>query len=367
MTPPRPRNRGNRDLPPNLYSRSVGGVVYFQYRDPRSGRFHQLGRDKASAVADAKSLNAVILAQIANRKLESILESGREPIRFPAAVVLYWKIIKRERTIKPTTERSRAYILRVAASEFGNLAVDQITIKQVAAFLNRYKEANKSRMAQSIRSNLIDFFRVMIAEGYAKENPALATIPPRVEVKRSRLSLEQFERILATVSEEWLSVAMLLALVTGQRREDISKMKFSDYRDGFLYVEQGKTGARLKLSGELSIAGYSLDGIIKRARNPVLSRFVVHHSERNTLSTPGDAVHVDTISRGFARYRDRLALDWSGAEPATFHEIRSLSGRLHKEAGNDPKLLLGHSEQKTTDLYLAARGEWVSVIPKSKG
>jgi integrase len=33
---------------------------------------------------------------------------------------------------------------------------------------------------------------------------------------------------------------MLLALVTGQRREDICLMKFTDVWDGHLHVEQGK-------------------------------------------------------------------------------------------------------------------------------
>ena len=37
---------------------------------------------------------------------------------------------------------------------------------------------------------------------------------------------------------------MLLAIVTGQRLGDISRMKFSDIWDDHLHVEQEKTGSK---------------------------------------------------------------------------------------------------------------------------
>lgn len=45
----------------------------------------------------------------------------------------------------------------------------------------------------------------------------------------------------------WLLLqrGMLLALMTGQRLSDICKMQFSDIRDGYLHVEQQKTGTGL--------------------------------------------------------------------------------------------------------------------------
>ena len=40
---------------------------------------------------------------------------------------------------------------------------------------------------------------------------------------------------------------MLLAIVTGQRLGDISRMKFSDIWDDHLHVEQEKTGSKLAI------------------------------------------------------------------------------------------------------------------------
>jgi len=46
----------------------------------------------------------------------------------------------------------------------------------------------------------------------------------------------------------------------------------------------------------------------------------------------------------------------------TFHEIRSLSGRLYADQGINAQALLGHKDTKTTSLYLDSRGtEWISV------
>ncbi|BEN77774.1 hypothetical protein SMKC082_11840 [Serratia marcescens] len=39
----------------------------------------------------------------------------------------------------------------------------------------------------------------------------------------------------------WFCLAMDLALVSGQRREDLTQMRFSHIVDGRLQVEQGKT------------------------------------------------------------------------------------------------------------------------------
>lgn len=61
---------------------------------------------------------------------------------------------------------------------------------------------------------------------------------------------------------------MLLALVTGQRREDIVRMKFSDVWDGHLHVIQGKTGMRLALPLTLycDAVNMTLKDVIARCR-----------------------------------------------------------------------------------------------------
>ncbi|EPE5478197.1 integrase, partial [Escherichia coli] len=57
---------------------------------------------------------------------------------------------------------------------------------------------------------------------------------------------------------------------------------------------------------------------------------------------------------------DSVDYNWrANGTPPSFHEQRSLSERLFREQGVDTKILLGHSNQKMTDIYNDARGkEW---------
>ncbi|MFV9997609.1 MAG: tyrosine-type recombinase/integrase [Arsenophonus endosymbiont of Dermacentor nuttalli] len=55
---------------------------------------------------------------------------------------------------------------------------------------------------------------------------------------RSRLSLHDFNTILDMINDEnhWLANAMKIALITGQRISDISKMKWEDIYDDKLLI-----------------------------------------------------------------------------------------------------------------------------------
>jgi integrase len=76
-------------------------------------------------------------------------------------------------------------------------------------------------------------------------------------------------------------------------------------------------------------------------------------------------VHIDTITRAFARARDLAGVKReTGKTPPTFHEIRSLSIRWYTTAyGQDfAQAIAGHKDAKTTAIYRDVRGaEWVKV------
>ncbi|MCD3100694.1 hypothetical protein GFK02_23280, partial [Salmonella enterica subsp. enterica serovar Enteritidis] len=83
-----------------------------------------------------------------------------------------------------------------------------------------------------------------IVEGRITTNPVEPTRAPEIKVAREPLQLETYNatRTAAEYLPVWFPLAMDLALVTGQRREDIVNMKFSDIVDGRLHVTQIKTG-----------------------------------------------------------------------------------------------------------------------------
>jgi hypothetical protein len=81
------------------------------------------------------------------------------------------------------------------------------------------------------------------------KSPVSATFNPECKVKRERLSLEQFWAIHAH-APTWAKNAMMLGLVTSQRRDDIANMRFADYKDGFLHVAQEKSVGETKLQND---------------------------------------------------------------------------------------------------------------------
>ena len=223
-------------------------------------------------------------------------------------------------------------------------------------------------MAQVVRSVLIDVFKEAqhygeVPPGY---NPALATKQPRRKITRQRLSLEEWQKIfdIADTSHRYMGNAMLLALVTGQRLGDISKMKFSDIWDDHLHVIQEKTGSKIAipLSLRLNAINWSLRDVVARCRDYAVSPYLVHFFLTTSQAERGAQVKSNTLTMNFSKARDLAEIDWGTGTPATFHEQRSLSERLYKEQGIDTRKLLGHKTQQQTDRYHDDRGKsWITV------
>lgn len=228
-------------------------------------------------------------------------------------------------------------------------------------------EKGNERAALSIVSMLNDMWAVAETKGWTKNRPA-EVLRVSVEVKRDRLSLEQFTKILEAAKalpDRWIYNMMRLAVVTAQPRECLCAWEFRDVKEGFLWNERGKTGARIKLPLTLTSPafGWTLDECIKACRDGVLSKNMLHHNRPMAWAKPGDAVFIDTLTKGFARARDASGLKWA-KKPPTLHEIRSLALRIYKDKrGRDfAQALAGHKQGSTTDIYTDVRGsEWIEV------
>ena len=164
---------------------------------------------------------------------------------------------------------------------------------------------------------------------------------------------------------------MMLALVTGQRREDITNMKFADFKGGYLHVAQGKSGGETKLQIDgairLSKVGVSIAEVVAGCRDLIVTRYLVHYTESVSTAKPGGKVRAVTLSEAFQRARERAGIvAKEGRTPPSFHEIRSLSERLYKEEfGADfAQAILGHKSAPMTAKYDDLRGGWKTVKAK---
>lgn len=165
-------------------------------------------------------------------------------------------------------------------------------------------------MAGAMRSVLSDMFREAIVEGHIVKNPVEATRIPEIKVARERLQLETYNatRTAAEHLPVWFSLAMDLALVTGQRREDIVNMKFSDVFDNRLYVTQIKTGMKIAipLSLTLEAPGLRLGTVIDRCRLVSRTDFMISAGIRK--NSPTGNIHPDGLTKTFVKQEKPPAL-----------------------------------------------------------
>lgn len=284
----------------------------------------------------------------------------------------YWKIQEerlKEDDIRPNTFKQKRKPVDLLRHAFGMKPLPAVDARDIVSILDSYKEIGQHRMAQVVRSVLIDVFAEAqqageVPPGY---NPALATKQPKRKITRQRLSLAEWQAIfeLADKHHQYMGNAMLLAIVTGQRLGDISNMQFKDIWDDHIHIVQEKTGVKLAipLSLKCNAIGWTLRDVITRCRDRIVSPYLLHYTNTTSMANRGTQVKANTLTTNFSKSRDKAAIDWGDGTPATFHEQRSLSERLYKEQGINTQLLLGHKSQKQTDRYHDDRGkDWIVVL-----
>lgn len=369
---PRKNNVSDPNLYP-LYSRKVN-KVYWRYKHPITGKFHALGTNEAEAIAIATEANTRLAEQRTRQILaisDRIATSKGKAITTSTWLDRY-QAIQDDRLksgdIRLNTYKQKAKPVSLLRERAGMKLISAVDVRDIAQLLEEYISAGQPRMAQVVRSVLIDVFKEAqhygeVPPGY---NPALATKQPRRKITRQRLSLEEWQKIfdIADASHRYMGNAMLLALVTGQRLGDISKMKFSDIWDDHLHIIQEKTGSKIAipLSLRLNAINWSLRDVVARCRDYAVSPYLVHFFRTTSQAERGAQVKANTLTMNFSKARDLAEIDWGTGTPATFHEQRSLSERLYKEQGIDTRKLLGHKTQQQTDRYHDDRGKGWSKV-----
>ncbi len=370
------RPRKNNVSVPNLYplySRKVN-KVYWRYKHPVTGKFHSLGTNEAEAIAIATEANTRLAEQRTRQILaisDRIATSKGKAITTSTWLDRY-QAIQDDRLesgdIKLNTYKQKAKPVSLLRERAGMKLISSVDVRDIAQLLDEYITAGQPRMAQVVRSVLIDVFKEAqhygeVPPGY---NPALATKQPRRKITRQRLSLEEWQKIfdIADARHRYMGNAMLLALVTDQRLGDISRMKFSDIWDDHLHVIQEKTGSKIAipLSLRLNAINWSLRDVVARCRDYAVSPYLVHFFRTTSQAERGAQVKANTLTMNFSKARDLAGIDWGEGSPATFHEQRSLSERLYEAQGVDTQKLLGHKSPNQTAKYHDDRGkEWAKI------
>lgn len=363
---PRRRSQAKRGWPRNLYERDG----YFSWRHPKTREEFGLGRDKAAAFAQAVEAN-IHIAKLTHkpRLIHRLTGDGDRSV--DAWNVKYQAALAKQDYAAVTLRTYKSLGARLVRMLGADTPMATIKALAVSEMLEAVVGEGKARTAQALRGFAQGWFREARVAGWTEESPVGDTrLSVSVEVQRSRLSFEVFMQIYRAAPQEWLRNAMALALVSGQRREDIALAQFKAFHDGGWWcVQESEKGTNphrifIPLELRLNVFGMSLGDVVAQCRRTgVLSKHLVHQTAGRSNSPLGRHIWIDTLSHRFADAVAALGIDWSPKTAPTFHEIRSLSERLYAaQGGVNTQALLGHSDAATTAMYHDGRGSvWTTV------
>jgi integrase len=367
MGAPRKHNIDVENLYVKLDKRN--NKVYWQYKDPLSRSWQSFGTDEAAARAAAIELNRLFSEQLIEQSfaLINLAKQKQDPhtaivIRLKEWVEKYIELLEKRHAkgkLSKSSVDERRFAANLLDSRIGNTPLASVGSREMAAILEEYIDEGKNSMAKHVRSSWVDLFKEAQFAGEVPPgfNPALSTRKPEISVTRARLQVEDWKRILGVASQThnpWAANALRLALLTGQRLSDLLKIQFKDIKDGYLHVEQGKTGNRVAIPTALrcDAIGMTLDEAISLCRDKVLSPWLIHHTVRTGKAIPGAQINKATASKMFKDCRALAGIITpKDKTPCSFHEQRSLAERLYHDQGINTQALLGHKTAEMTEMY----------------
>ncbi|POR52814.1 integrase [Paraburkholderia eburnea] len=366
----RRRNAERRNWPDNTYKNTQGT---YWFRNPYTGKTYGLGTDQKVAFSQARAANAELERQHGDVSL--VERMSQTEVTLVSWCKDYSELYEKRDVASGTLSNMKSALKTIAAAPFAKKMIQDIQPAEINLWVKSIAQTVSDGRAGRLRSWLHNVFNEAIAEGLLKAgaNPVDAIRKPTHKVTRQRLTLDDFLAIVEQARKQpttvWAARAFMLALLTGQRREDIRRMQFPHIKDGYLWVEQTKSQGNTKLKIPTSIGlravGLTIDDVIRECRDNIASKHVIHYAHTRGRKKAGRAPSADAVARMFTTCRQhaKIVID-EGKTPPTFHEIRSLAARLYgtQYGAEFAQALLGHKSGQMTALYRDARGrEWKEV------
>lgn len=231
---------------------------------------------------------------------------------------------------------------------FAEFTPTEVKQKDIVAFKIGYKRTpNMTNRCLSLLRDIFDYALEQQLPGI-DSNPA-SGVRRLKEAKRTRLiQIGEYVAIYAHAGSR-LQVIMDLLIRTGERINDVLKIRRTDLLpEGIRFIQQ-KTGAK---------------------------RVVPWTSELHAIVDRAKALHgnVHALTLLYSRRRTQpdyrtVKGQWDKAckaalvEDATLHDLRAVAATWAKKQGLNPTLLLGHTSPMQTDRYLREREEVTAKGP----
>jgi integrase len=275
-----------------------GTFYYVRYRHNGTQTVKSIGRHGPltpdTARAKAKQILGVVAGGI-DPFAQALSGEG-----FPAAVERYLE--RKKASLKPNSLAEAGRYLRGHAAPLRSLRLSQIDRRKVAALLGEIETSCGPVSRNRLRSALSGFFSWCIQEGLIDVNPVAGTGKADEGGSRERvLTQDELRKLWRGLGDGEFSNVLRLLLLTGQRRNEIGKLRWSEIdlvrKIIVLPAERAKNGRQ----HELPLSTQAL-AIIERL------------PRRNTT-------HFLFANRGFT--------NWDGAKQELDRRIGIAPWRLH--------------------------------------
>lgn len=316
----RPR-KYNRHLPPCVY------LKHGSYWMVRNGKWRRIGTTLHAALAEYANVH------------EQPHGGGMAKLIDDALDVICAKV-------KPSTAKQYRTAGRKLKPKLVEFAPEQVQPKHIARL--KVAMANTPNMANRCLSVLRQVFDYALEQQLVASNPAIG-IKRHTEAKRTRLvSMDEYAAIYAKAGPR-LQVIMDLLVRTGQRVNDVLRIRRADLLDSGIRFTQQKTGAKpvVPWTSELRT-------VVERAKSlhGNIRALTLLHNRRG--KTPDYRTVRDQWDRACAA---------AGIDDAHLHDLRAVSATWAKKQGKNATTLLGHSSPANTARYLRDREEVLAEGP----
>ena len=199
---------------------------YLRYRHGGRQQMHSIGRFGSPWTPDTARAKAL--------ELLGTLSSGADPFAQSLSGETFGAEIERYLLRKKASLRPRSFIedqrnLRKHSAPLHKLRLAEIDRRTIAVLLGQIETSSGPTARNRLRSALSSFFSWAIQEGLTETNPVQGTGKADAGASRDRvLTQDELRQLWRSLGDDRFSEIVRLLLLTGQRRNEIGKLQWSE-------------------------------------------------------------------------------------------------------------------------------------------
>jgi integrase len=148
---------------------------------------------------------------------------------------------EKKRSLRPSSYEAVERHLLSHAKPLHGLGIASVTRRDIAEVLARLASANGIIAANRTRASLQAFFGWVIMRGLAEQNPVVGTHKASESTRERVLPLAELAQIWRACSNDAYSSVIKMLILTGQRRDEIGGLRWSEVRDDMIVLPGERT------------------------------------------------------------------------------------------------------------------------------